>query len=54
MTLRAVLPQDKSTPMEVLIALVDSEIVLDIDAVVSVLSEVLSFKSELQETAEIR
>ena len=49
MTLRAVLPQDKSTPMEVLVALVDAEIILDIDAIVSVLSEVLSFKSELQE-----
>ena len=49
MTLRAVLHQDKSTPMEVLIALVNAEIVLDVDAVISVLSEVLSFKSELQE-----
>ena len=49
MTLRAVLPQDKSTPMEVVVNLVEAEIVLDIDAIVSVLSEVLSFKSELQE-----
>lgn len=49
MTLRAVLHQDRSTPMEVLIALVDAGIVIDIDAIVSVLSEVLSFKSELQE-----
>ena len=38
MTLRAVLPQDKSTPMQVLVALVDAEIILDIDAIVSVLS----------------
>lgn len=49
MSLRAVLPQDKSTPMEVLVTLVEAEIVLDVDAIVSVLSEVLSFKSELQE-----
>ena len=50
MTLRAVLPQDKSTPMEVVVSLVEAELVLDIDAIVDVLSEVLSFKSELQET----
>ena len=49
MSLRVVLPQDKSTPMEVLVTLVEAEIVVDVDAIVSVLSEVLSFKSELQE-----
>ena len=48
-SLRAVLPQDKSMPMEVLVTLVEAEIVLDVDAIVSVLSEVLSFKSELRE-----
>lgn len=50
MSLRAVMPQDKTTPMEVLLTLVEAEIILDIDAIVSVLSEVLSFQSELQET----
>lgn len=48
MSLRAVLPQDKSMPMEVLLTLVESEIILDVEAMVDVLSEVLSFKSELQ------
>jgi hypothetical protein len=49
LTLRAVLPQDKSTPMEIVLTLVETEVILDVEAVVSVLSEVLSFKSELQE-----
>lgn len=50
LTLRAVLPQDKSRPMEVILTLVDAEIILDIEAIVLVLSEVLSFKSELHDT----
>jgi hypothetical protein len=49
LSVRAVLPQDKSTPMDVLVSLVNPEIILDVDAIVSVLSEVLSFKSELAE-----
>jgi hypothetical protein len=49
MTLRAILPQDKSNPMEVVLTLVEAEVILDVEAIVSVLSEVLSFKSELQE-----
>ena len=49
LSVRAILPQEKSTPMEVLITLIEAEIILDVDAIVSVLSEVLSFKSELQE-----
>ena len=49
LSVRAVLPGENSAPMEVLISLINPELILDVDAIVSVLSEVLSFKSELQE-----
>ena len=40
--------------MEVIVNLVEAEIILDVEAIVSVLSEVLSFKSELQEADTLR
>jgi len=49
LSMRGVLPQDKSAPMDVFISLINPELIIDVDAIVSVLSEFLSFKSELQE-----
>jgi Vacuolar-sorting associated protein 13, adaptor binding domain len=49
LSLRAVMPQDKTIPMEIVATLVNPEIILDGEAIASVLAEVLSFKSELQE-----
>ena len=50
LVVRAILPQDKSKPMELVTAITNPELILDVDAIASVLAEVLSFKSELQET----
>jgi hypothetical protein len=49
LVVRAILPQDKSRPMEVVTAITNPELILDVDAIASVLAEILSFKSELQE-----